>query len=177
MKFLRLLLRCYFVGKPEGVLWNVSCFLFCFCCGTQKNAMWNKIGTNYPLKHQVRCRVVNYAILKGHSKVTAYKNAYHLVPQMELYWWRTAQFFLHILNRPQEVNFLFACKKVNWRFTQHYDCICQFIPKQPLLDKDKQHEIHRFLYGILSRIFLIYDLKKCRGNGVKYERVVKYSVY
>ena len=90
MKFLRLLLRRYFVGKSVGVLWNVSSFLFCFCCGTQKNAMWYKIGTNYPLKHQVRCRVVNYAILKGHSKVTAYKNAYHLVPQMELYWRRAA---------------------------------------------------------------------------------------
>ena len=67
MKFLRLLLRCYFVGKSVRVLWNVSCFR----CGTQKNTMWYKISTNYPLKHQVRCRVVNYAItkrsLKSHS--------------------------------------------------------------------------------------------------------------
>ena len=179
MKFLRLLLRCYFVGKPEGVLWNVSCFLLCFRCGTQKNAMWYKIGTNYPLKHQVRCRVVNYAITKRSLKSHSVQKCLSPCPADGALLTESCLIFSAYLEQASGSQFSFCLQESELKI---HTALWLYLPvhTQTTIARQRQTTWNRqiFIWNTLQNFFPIYDfLRKCRGSGEKYERVVKYNVY
>ena len=167
MKFLRLLLRCYFVGKSVGVLWNVSCFLFCFCCGTQKNAMWYKIGTNYPLKHQVRCRVVNYAITKRSLKSHGVHKCLSPCPADGALLMENCLIFSAYLEQASGSQFSFCLQESELKI---HTALWLYLPvhTQTTIARQRQTTWNRqILYGLLCRILPILFMIWKNAEGVE----------